>query len=162
MTTPNANGHQIHLKFYVKALRNTAALIFIVFNRRIIKEMLYDGGRRLVKQVIVVRKDLGMGIGKIIGQACHACLGASEEARKYNLNLWKKWYAEGTKKIIVKVNSLEELLELEHQVKKSRLPSVLVIDRGLTQLPPETPTALGIGPVEDCIVDKITGDLKLL
>ncbi len=103
-----------------------------------------------------------MGTGKIVGQACHACLGASEEARKHDLSLWKKWLAEGAKKIVVKVYSLEELLELERQAKKLRLPSTLIVDRGLTQLPPDTPTALGIGPSENAVIDKITGNLKLL
>lgn len=116
----------------------------------------------MVKQVIVVRRDLRMGTGKIVGQACHACLGASEEARKRNLNNWNKWLSEGAKKIVVKVYSLEELLELERQARRLRLPNSLVVDRGLTQLPPDTPTSLGIGPADDEVVDKITGKLKLL
>ena len=110
----------------------------------------------------MVRRDVGMGTGKIVGQACHACLGASEEARKHDLGLWKEWLAEGAKKIVVKVYSLEELLELERQAKKLRLPNALIVDRGLTQLPPDTPTTLGIGPSEDAVIDKITGNLKLL
>lgn len=125
-------------------------------------EGLVDGGEKLVKQVIVVRRDLGMGVGKIVGQACHASLGASEEARKHYLSLWRRWLAEGGKKIAVKVYSLEELLELERAAKKLQLPNAIIIDRGLTQLPPNTITALGIGPAEDEIVDKITGKLKLL
>ncbi|MFH0897688.1 MAG: peptidyl-tRNA hydrolase Pth2 [Candidatus Bathyarchaeota archaeon] len=116
----------------------------------------------MAKQVIVVRRDLEMGTGKIVGQACHACLGASEETRKHDPSLWRRWLAEGAKKIVVKVYSLEELLELEREAKKFRLPNSLVVDRGLTQLPPDTPTALGIGPAEDELIDRITGKLKLL
>lgn len=116
----------------------------------------------MVKQVIVIRKDLKMGTGKLVGQACHASLGASEETKKRDINLWKRWLSEGTKKVIVKVNSLEELLELEKEAKRQRLPNSLVIDRGLTQIPPDTPTSLGIGPAEDEVIDKITGKLKLL
>jgi len=116
----------------------------------------------LVKQVIVVRKDLRMGTGKLVGQACHASLGASEETKKRDLNLWKRWLSEGAKKVVVKVSSLEELLELEREVKRLRLPNSLVVDRGLTQIPPDTPTSLGIGPAEDDVLDRITGKLKLL
>jgi len=116
----------------------------------------------MVKQVIVVRKDLHMGTGKLIGQACHASLGAVEETKKHDLNLCKRWLHEGGKKVVVKVHSLEELLELEQEAKRLKIPNFLVVDRGLTQLPPETPTSLGIGPGEDEIVDRITGKLKLL
>ena len=114
------------------------------------------------KQVIVIRRDLNMSIGKLVSQACHASLEASEEARKQSLKVWKRWRVEGAKKVIVKVNSLEELLDLDKKVRKIGLPNTLIIDRGLTQLPPNTPTALGIGPTETNIMDKISGNLKLL
>ena len=116
----------------------------------------------MAKQVIAIRKDLRMGTGKLVGQACHACLGASEEARKRDADVWRRWLREGAKKIVVKVYSLEELLALEREAKRLGLPYALVVDRGLTQLPPDTPTSLGIGPAEDEIIDKITGKLKLL
>ena len=125
------------------------------------------GGGQLIetfttKQVIVIRKDLKMGIGKLAGQACHACLEASEEAKKQNPKLWKIWYGEGTKKVIVKVNSLEELLKIKDKVGRLGIPNALIIDRGLTQIPPNTPTALGIGPAKTEVIDKLTKHLKLL
>ena len=116
----------------------------------------------MLKQVIAIRRDLKMGTGKIAGQACHACLGASENARKHNLNTWKKWIDEGAKKIVVKVYSLEEILSLEQEAKKLRIPNALVVDKGLTQIPTDTPTSIGIGPAENELVDRITGKLKLL
>lgn len=114
------------------------------------------------KQVIAVRKDLHMSVGKMVSQACHASLEASEEARKRSLEVWKKWRVEGAKKVVVKVNSLEELLDLEDEARRLSLPNALIIDRGLTQLPPNTPTALGVGPTKADIIDKISGRLKLL
>jgi PTH2 family peptidyl-tRNA hydrolase len=114
------------------------------------------------KQIIAIRKDLHMSVGKLVSQACHACLEASEASRKYNLKLWKEWRMEGAKKVIVKVLSLNELLSLEKKVKRLDIPHTLIIDKGLTQLAPNTPTALGIGPTETTIVDKISGNLKLL
>lgn len=77
------------------------------------------------KQVIVIRKDLRMGLGKLISQACHASLEASEEAKTKNFTLWKRWRKEGAKKVIVKVNSLTELLDLNAEAKKITYPYVI-------------------------------------
>lgn len=114
-----------------------------------------------MKQIIVLRKDLSMDVGKLISQACHACLEASETTKKRDLSIWNSWKNGGAKKIIVKVFSLNELLQLQNQAKRLGVPHTLIVDRGLTQLPPNTPTALGIGPWKAEIVDKITGGLKL-
>jgi len=37
-----------------------------------------------------------------------------------------------------------------------------MIDRGLTEIDPGTITCIGIGPDEERVLDKITGNLKLL
>jgi PTH2 family peptidyl-tRNA hydrolase len=114
------------------------------------------------KQVIVMRSDLGMSIGKIAAQAGHAAVSAAEEARKGYSSWWKAWLEEGQCKIAVKVESEQELLELERQAKELGLPRVLIYDRGLTELPPNTLTCLAIGPAPCDKVDKITGKLALL
>ena len=114
------------------------------------------------KQVIVVRSDLEMSQGKIAAQAGHAAVSAAEEARKLHPNWWKAWLKEGQCKITVKVGSEKELLKLEKKAKKFRLPCALISDRGLTELPPDTITCLGIGPAPSDKVDIITGKLALL
>ena len=60
------------------------------------------------------------------------------------------------------MDSLEELLDLIKEADKNNVSNYLVVDAGRTQLPTSTTTVLGIGPDEDEIMDKITGDLKLL
>jgi len=114
------------------------------------------------KQVIVLRTDLGMSRGKVAAQAGHAAVSAAEEARKKYSEWWKAWIEEGQCKIAVKAESEQELLELEKKARKSKLPSALVIDRGLTELPPGTITCLGIGPAPSSQIDEITGKLPLL
>jgi PTH2 family peptidyl-tRNA hydrolase len=110
------------------------------------------------KQVILVRTDLEMGKGKIATQACHASVGAMRLAKE---GIVKKW--EGfAKKIVLKVNSEKDLMEFYRKAKKERIPCFLVKDAGLTQIKPGTVTALGIGPVEEEKIDKITRKLKLL
>ena len=113
------------------------------------------------KQVIVLRSDLNMSIGKLISQACHASLEASETAKRLKPRIWRKWRVEGAKKVVVKVDSLEELRRLDSKARALKLPSALIVDRGLTQLPPGTTSALGIGPAIASIVDKVTVTLKL-
>jgi len=114
------------------------------------------------KQVIVMRADLGMSKGKIAAQAGHAAVSAVEEARRHCRDWWKAWLQEGQCKIAVKVDSEQELLELESEAKELGLPCALIYDRGLTELPPNTLTCLGIGPVPCDRVDKVTGKLALL
>ncbi|MCL2115387.1 MAG: peptidyl-tRNA hydrolase Pth2 [Methanobrevibacter sp.] len=112
-----------------------------------------------MKQVIIVRKDLKMSKGKTAAQCCHGCLGAF---KKSDSNKIKKWENEGEKKVIVKVNSLEELFEIKEIAKKNNLTNYIVKDAGRTELPISTITCLAIGPDEDKIIDKVTKDLKLL
>ncbi|MFB0543898.1 MAG: peptidyl-tRNA hydrolase Pth2 [Candidatus Bathyarchaeia archaeon] len=114
------------------------------------------------KQAIILRVDLGMSMGKLISQACHACLGAVEEAKKTRHEAWRRWRDEGAKKVILKVESLEELLELVAKAEEQDIPHALIEDRGLTEVPPGTVTALGVGPEKSELVDRVTGGLKLL
>ena len=112
-----------------------------------------------MKQVIVIRADLNMGRGKIAAQACHGSLGAYKKADDRTL---KKWESEGEKKVVLKVQDLEELFVIYELAKATNMPIYLVYDAGHTEVPRSTITCLGIGPDEDEKIDKITKDLKLL
>lgn len=114
------------------------------------------------KQVIVFRSDLKLSKGKVAAQAGHAAVSAAEEARKHRREWWKAWLNEGQRKVVVKVKSEAELLAMERQAKEMALPCALIVDRGLTEIPPGTVTCLGIGPAPNDKVDKITGNLPLL
>jgi len=115
-----------------------------------------------MKQCIVVRTDLGMSIGKTCAQVAHASLEAAEIARKEKPDWYEKWKKEGQKKIVLAVDNLNKLLELEKKAKILGIPSALITDMGLTEIPPGTITVLGLGPAPDEIIDKITGSLPLL
>jgi len=113
----------------------------------------------LMKQIIVVRRDLKMSKGKTAAQSCHACLGSYKKSDKEKI---QKWENDGQAKIILRVDSLEELLKVQKLAILNKLPNYLVVDQGKTELPPSTVTCLGIGPDEDLVLDKIFKDLKLL
>ena len=114
------------------------------------------------KQVIVFRSDLKLSKGKIAAQAGHAAVSAAQEAHKRQRDWWDAWLFEGQRKVAVKVKDEEELLELEEQAKELDLPNALIVDKGLTEVPPDTITCLGIGPAPAEKIDKLTGKLPLL
>ena len=115
-----------------------------------------------MKQAIVVRNDLKMGKGKLAAQASHASLSAAELAQASKPKWYEGWKTEGQAKIVLKVQSEEELRGLFLKAKSAGLPASLIQDKGLTQLEPGTTTCLGIGPGPDGEIVGITGKLKLL
>ena len=121
-----------------------------------------DSSSFAYKMVIVVRTDIKMSKGKMAAQAGHAAVSASDYARKNRPEWWKPWINEGQCKIAVKVNSEQEILELERKARNAGLPATLIVDRGLTEIPPNTITCLGIGPAPANKMDSITGKLSLL
>ena len=143
-----------------------------------------------VKQVIVMRKDLGMRKGKMISQGAHASMGAllqyfrkqkcyevkgglyeeGQASYKYSHEFMEgsamdKWLNGIFTKICVGVDSEEELLEIKKRVEDeiSNCACALIEDAGLTEFNGVvTKTCLGIGPYPANELDKITGHLKLL
>lgn len=111
-----------------------------------------------LKQIIIIRTDLKMGVGKMISQATHASLVAYHKASRETREAWER---AGAKKVILKAGSKQELMDIFIVAKKT-LPAVLIRDAGLTQLAAGEETAVGIGPAEEEQINKITGKLKLI
>jgi PTH2 family peptidyl-tRNA hydrolase len=114
------------------------------------------------KQVIAARIDLGMSKGKLAVQVAHGAVSAAEKARVSHQDVWRSWFQEGQKKVAVKVQSEEEILQLMREAALHRLPYAVIRDAGMTELPPGTTTVIGIGPAKSEDVDKVTAKLKLL
>jgi len=115
-----------------------------------------------IKQVIVVRKDLKMGTGKIAAQVGHACVLGAEHVRKSHPQWYKDWEMAGQEKVVVKVANLDELEKIKKHVISLDLPWSEVTDAGHTQIAPGTVTCISIGPAPEEKIDKVTKDLKLL
>lgn len=109
-----------------------------------------------------MRADLNMGRGKIAAQASHASVLATLEAQKHNKIWYDRWFKLGMKKIVVKVNSEDELIDVFQKAIKAKLPRSLINDAGHTQLEPGTATAVAIGPAPEELVDPLTNALKLM
>jgi PTH2 family peptidyl-tRNA hydrolase len=114
------------------------------------------------KMVIVMRTDLGMSVGKMIAQACHAAVACNEQAKKTHSKQWARWRDEGAKKVAVEAESLEELRELARKAEQLDIVQVLIQDAGHTEVAPGTTTCLGVGPDQAQRVDRVTGGLPLI
>lgn len=112
--------------------------------------------------VIVVRKDLRLSPGKMAVQVAHAAVNCAIQSMKKRPEWFEKWYDEGQKKVVVKVENLNELYEIKGTAEAIGLITSLVVDAGLTELPPGTTTCLGIGPAPEETLDKVTGHLGLV
>ena len=116
-----------------------------------------------MKQVLVIRKDLGMRCGKMVSQGAHASQMARSDALVHSPESVLEWEENfGMAKITVRVESEAELLEIFYAALDAFLPASLIRDAGHTELTPGTATAVGIGPAPAESIDKITGRLKLL
>jgi PTH2 family peptidyl-tRNA hydrolase len=115
-----------------------------------------------MKMVIVIRRDLQMGPGKEIAQGAHAAMGAADNtiAKKWS-GFVHSWRDSGQAKIVVYVDSREDLLALMMKADASGIGNYLVRDAGRTEVDFGTPTALGIGPDFESVIDEITDHLKL-
>ena len=130
-----------------------------------------------VKQVICVRKDLSMRKGKLAAQVAHASQGfiltyGTFESKESGAVLFEThlrpleadWLRGTLKtKIVVWVNSEQELQDLISAAVKQGIRTVPIIDAGLTEFHGvSTLTCAAFGPDLSEVLDPITGSLPLL
>ena len=142
-----------------------------------------------MKQVIILRKDLNMRKGKMIAQGAHASMKAildeayianriNREHPVYDnryiltegdylciplVEHTHNWLTNSFTKIVVGVDSEDELLNIYNKATEAGLICSLILDEGRTEFKGEaTYTAVAVGPGPKDLIDKITGDLPLL
>ena len=115
-----------------------------------------------IKQVIIIRADLRMGKGKIAAQTAHASLDAYIKAKAQTPQIVDKWMRQGMQKTVLKVDGEKELMELCSACKEMGIVCSIITDAGKTQIEPGSRTCIGIGPGKSEIIDRISGELKLL
>lgn len=114
-----------------------------------------------MKQVIVMRTDLGMRKGKMIAQGAHASLAAVLPYRD-DFRV-QSWLQNSFTKICLRADSLDELVALHVRAKDAGLITELIVDNGRTEFHGvPTPTCIAIGPDIEPEIDAITGELRLL
>ena len=108
------------------------------------------------KMVLLVRKDLNMGVGKIAAQCCHAAVGACRA------NDFQEWRNQGEAKIVLAVKNQAELMKYCTAARAAGLPTYEIQDAGRTEVAPGTMTCAAIGPARKVLIDAVTGKLRLL
>ncbi|MDD3159434.1 MAG: aminoacyl-tRNA hydrolase [Candidatus ainarchaeum sp.] len=110
-------------------------------------------------QYIIINNSLGMNKGKIAAQACHASVLVLEKVDDAIIDDWKN---QGMKKIVLKINSTDDLIKKFQFVKEKKLPVALITDAGKTQIAPGSKTCFACGPIDEKIGQVYFSDLKLL
>ena len=125
-----------------------------------------------VKQLIIIRKDLGMNKGKLAAHAAHASMGAllkafeeDKNGRELNYENYpdvKEWLQGSFAKVTLAVNSEAELEAVAALAKEHNLLYSYIVDNGTTVFNGvPTPTCVGIGPAKSEVLDALFSNLKL-
>jgi len=119
------------------------------------------------KQVIVMRRDLGMRRGKEIAQGAHASVMwlalRIRQPRYAFTDAERLWLTGHFTKVCVRVDSEEELLAVVRSAEEAGVLVQLVIDAGRTEFHGvPTPTCCAVGPDFAGRIDPITWHLSLL
>jgi len=125
-----------------------------------------------IKQVIVMRTDLGMRKGKMCAQAAHASMKIFFDRfvlagdKHYSFEATSEmaaWIHGAFTKIVVGADTEAQLLLIHEQVKTAGLPVALIVDLGHTEFHGvPTTTCIAIGPAKSEDIDVFTKDLRLL
>src|SRR5215204_2989838 len=119
-----------------------------------------------IKQVIAVRRDLNMRLGKAIAQGAHAAMmfmirDIVSGKDRFEGVRFQEWLEQGTAKICVKAESEAHLIEIYERARAAGLRAELIRDAGRTEFNEPTLTAVAIGPDSSERIDPITGSLTL-
>ncbi len=123
----------------------------------------------MIKQLIIIRRDLGMRRGKEIAQGAHASMmfliknidrngSLTREVSKKEL----EWIFNSFTKIVLQVPDWKSLIDVYDKARNAGITAHLIIDNGVTEFNGNlTATAVAIGPEDSTILDPLFGNLNL-
>jgi PTH2 family peptidyl-tRNA hydrolase len=126
------------------------------------------------KQALICRTDLGMSAGKAATACAHAStrvlidLMNNTETNEIDFNedtidAIEHWSNGQAAKIALRINSVEELLDIFDKARYMKIPCSLITDNGKTEFNGvKTIVSAAIGPDHADKINKLTGHLKLL
>src|SRR5665647_917854 len=98
------------------------------------------------KQCLLIRADLKISCGKRCAQLAHAAVGAYEHASKDER---RAWFAEGQKKVVLKVPSLQALYELKVIAERQGISTALILGHLAAVAKARVPTSQAGDAAED-------------
>ncbi len=126
----------------------------------------------MIKQILIIRKDLNMRKGKIGAQCAHASMkvffdrihmslesyeGTAKEYDHYKCkftNEMIQWMEGSFTKIVVGCNSEQELFDLQKQAEEAGIVNAIILDNGQTEFKKVCPNCDGSGWVNHYILDQ--------
>lgn len=127
-----------------------------------------------VKQLIIVRKDLDMPVGKLSAQVSHASLlsflnACNKQKNKNSIHYVindndfnYEWINGSYPKVVLAVKNENQILKYKQKAEENGIPCALITDEGRTCFDGQpTITCLGVGPFDKDILDKIFKRLRL-
>jgi len=126
-----------------------------------------DRETRSPKQVLVMRRDLGMRRGKEVAQGAHASMiWLANRIRRPGYaftDAERRWLEGPFTKVCVRVESIDALLDVVEKAREAGVTVHLCVDAGRTEFHGvPTPTCCAVGPDDPDRIDPITGHLALL
>ena len=115
-----------------------------------------------LKMILLVRRDLKMGTGKIAAQCAHAALGMFRDLQAKNSAQLKQWLDTGQMKVVCRVDTEDAMMLIADNARKMGIPVHIVHDAGHTQVESGSKTVAALGPSAADLLNRVTGHLKLL
>jgi PTH2 family peptidyl-tRNA hydrolase len=115
-----------------------------------------------MKMALIVRNDLRMTKGKTGAQCAHASIICYEKCQRKQPQLLSAWLHLGQPKIVLRVESMQELEEISLKAQQMNVIEGKVLDAGRTQVTAGTVTVLGLGPDTVGNIDALVKHLRLL
>jgi PTH2 family peptidyl-tRNA hydrolase len=114
------------------------------------------------KMLFIVNGSLSMSSGKMATQVAHAAVDLYQQIQTRRMQALGFWNVSGQRKIVVRGNSTEELLDIEQQASGNRsIVTAIIRDAGLTEIPSGSITCLGLFGTNNQL-DPITRHFKLM
>ncbi len=112
--------------------------------------------------LFIVNGSLSMSSGKMAAQVAHCAVDLFQQILDRRMMALNFWRISGQRKIVVRGDSAEELLDIEQRVSVNRsVVTSIIRDAGRTEISSGSITCLGLFGTDNQL-DPITGHLKLM